>query len=93
MIIRIESSVTLQVEERHYLKESRTLEMEHEDIIILLATDPELRERYADAAPKDRLDYEAVQDAFDTGFAALRDGLWSALDDQMKELLGENDEE
>ena len=93
MIIRIESSVTLQVEERHYLKESRTLEMEHEDIIILLATDPELRERYADAAPEDRLDYEAVQDAFDTGFAALRDGLWSALDDQMKELLGENDEE
>jgi len=93
MIIRIESSVTLQVEDRHYLKESRTLEMEHDDIITLLCTDPELQGRYESASTDEVIGYEAVQDAFDTGFAALREGLWSALDDQMKELMGENDEE
>jgi len=93
MIIRIESSVTLQVEERHYLKESRALEMEHDDIIILLATDPELKERYAGAAPGDRLDFEAVQDAFYVGFEALKVGLWEALDEQLKELLPASDDE
>ena len=86
MIIRIESSVTLQVEERHYLKESRTLEMEHEDILNLLATDPELVERYENLQAEDLLSLEAIQDAFDIAFIAVKAGLWDALDDQLKEL-------
>ena len=86
MIIRIESSVTLQVEERHYLKESRTLEMEHDDILNLLATDPELVERYENLQAEDLLSLEAIQDAFDIAFIAVKAGLWDALDDQLKEL-------
>ena len=86
MIIRIESSVTLQVEERHYLKESRTLEMEHDDILNLLSTDPELVERYENLQAEDLLSLEAIQDAFDIAFIAVKAGLWDALDDQLKEL-------
>jgi len=93
MIIRIESSVTLQVDDRHYLKESRSLEMEHDDIITLLATDPEVKEHYADVEGDVFLGVEGVQDAFYVGFEALRVGLWEAIDDQVKELTGENDEE
>jgi len=86
MIIRIESSVTMQVAERHYLKESRTLEMEHDDILNLLATDPELVERYENLQAEDLLSLEAIQDAFDIAFIAVKAGLWDALDDQLKEL-------
>ena len=86
MIIRIESSVTLQIEDRHYLKESRTLEMEHDDILNLLATDPELVERYENLQAEDLLSLEAIQDAFDIAFIAVKAGLWDALDDQLKEL-------
>jgi len=86
MIIRIESSVTMQVAERHYLKESRTLEMEHDDILNLLITDPELVERYENLQAEDLLSLEAIQDAFDIAFIAVKAGLWDALDDQLKEL-------
>ena len=86
MIIRIESSVTMQVAERHYLKESRTLEMEHDDILNLLATNPELVERYENLQAEDLLSLEAIQDAFDIAFIAVKAGLWDALDDQLKEL-------
>ena len=86
MIIRIESSVTMQVAERHYLKESRTLEMEHEDILNLLITDPEMKDKYADMVGDVFLGFEGVQDAFYVGFEALKGGLWDALDDQLKEL-------
>ena len=86
MIIRIESSITIQVAQMHFLKEARSLEMEHDDILVLLATDPDLKERYEQIATNDKLDYEAVQDAFDSGFAALKDCLWGAIDNQLKEL-------
>jgi len=93
MIIRIESSVTLQVEDRHYLKESRTLEMDHRDIISLLAANAEMAERYEDLEEDDPLVFEAIQDAIMVGFDAVKFPLWEAIDDQVKELTGENDEE
>jgi len=86
MIIRIESSVTLQVAERHYVKEARTLEMEHDDILSLLCTDPELQDRYADLKPDELLSMEAIQDAFDSAFYAIKGGLWDSIADQLEEM-------
>jgi len=86
VIIRIESSVTLQVEERHYLRETRILEMDHSDIINLLCVDPELQERYKNLSDDGALVIEAIQDAFLVGFDAVKFPLWEAIDNQLKEL-------
>ena len=93
MIIRIESTVTLQATEFQFIKESRTLEMDHRDIITLLAANAELAERYEDLEEDDPVVFEAVQDAMMIGFDAVKFPLWEAIDAQMDELLPPDDEE
>ena len=85
MQLRVESSITLNIG-NHYMKELRAADIDAEDAIRLLATDPELSERYENASDDPELTYEMLLDAFDSLFYAVKEGLWAGIASQLDEL-------
>jgi hypothetical protein len=87
MLLRVETSATLNTKSGRYLKEGRVLEMDLEDAVRLLSSDPELHERYFSLRGQEdpKLTYELLLDAFDSAYFALRDGLIKALEQQLQD--------
>jgi len=85
MKIHVETSVTLHIDDKHYLKKVASLEMDHYDIISLLSDGDTSKRATGNKSNIEitLLDTVEIAEAFEMANTFVADSVWSAIEEDL----------